>query len=233
MYEFQHLCCLYHVFHFGFLALHLLWDTAIISLVSSSLGPNTARPLLWGATANPFSSLWALLSAQNQLEFLDLFLGCWRTLEDSQSPCMPEPATFPVLSAILGRRPHPLSCCHQKFQMQASRKFFLPLAPQLQGRSIILPWDSAWGGRGRNSTILVFNFYSSLPNHSNPPWLEASFSWFLDNNNNKTEETQKQKPLFFLFTFLFCLNLGGAFWAGIMVSLLLTVSTVLASLLFI
>lgn len=94
-------------------------------------------------TANPFSSPWALLSAQNQLEFLDLFLGCWRTLEDSQSPCMPEPATFPVLSAILGHRPHPLSYCHQKFQMEASCKFFLPLAPQLQGRSIILPWDSA------------------------------------------------------------------------------------------
>ena len=140
------------MFHFGFLALHPLWDTAVISLAPSSLGPNTARPLLWGATANPFSSPWALLSAQNQLEFLDL-LGCWRTLEDSQSPCMPEPATFTVLSAILGRRPYLLSYCHQKFQMEASHKFFLPLAPQLQGRSIILPWDSAWGGRGRNSLL--------------------------------------------------------------------------------
>lgn len=155
MYKFQHFCCLHHMLYFGFLALHPLWDTTMFSLASSSPGLNNAKPLLWGTTVKPFSSSWALLSAQNQLTFLDLLLGYWKIFEDSQRPHMPEPVTFTVPSSILGCGPHPLSYCHQKVQVEASYKFPLSLAFQLQGKFIILPLllGSAWGSGGRKSLL--------------------------------------------------------------------------------
>lgn len=224
MYKFQHFCCLHHMLYFGFLALHPLWDTTMFSLASSSPGLNTAKPLLWGTTVKPFSSSWALLSAQNQLTFLDLLLGYWKIFEDSQRPHMPEPVTFTVPSSILGCGPHPLSYCHQKVQVEASYKFPLSLAFQLQGKFIILPLllGSAWGSGGRKSLlswcwnfILLLHLLLSL-------WLVASFSWFWDKN-----KTWNTKNLFSLFTFLFLL--GDSFWTGIMVSASLTVSMVLVS----
>ena len=142
------------------------------------------------------------------MEFLDLLLGCWRSHRGSQSPLMPEPATFVVLSTILGKGPHPLSCCHQSFQMEASCEFPLPLAAatsrEIHHSSPALRFClRMWG---RNALLLVFKFYSPLPNCANPPWLEASFAWSPDNRKQQTNEKAKKhknkKNLFFLFTSL-------------------------------
>lgn len=71
----------------------------------------------WILTASLCSSPWALLSAQNQLEFLGFPLAVG---EHSGRTHRPELGPSLSSSTFLGHWPHPLSYCREKFQMEAS-----------------------------------------------------------------------------------------------------------------